>query len=216
MQKITPYLWFDHQAETAINFYVSLFQNSKIIGIHRFETDRPENDGQVLTMDFQLEGQQFMALNGGPMFSFSPAVSFFVFCETEEEIVSLWQKLSAGGRVLMELNQYPFSEKYGWVEDQFGISWQLMLSPNTQKIVPCFLFVGEQHGKAETAIQFYTSIFKNSKITRLERYVESDDDLQGTVKHARFLLEGLGIYRDGKQLRSSVYFYSCYIVFCEL
>ncbi|MAT43988.1 MAG: hypothetical protein CL609_16765 [Anaerolineaceae bacterium] len=188
MQKITPYLWFDHQAETAINFYVSLFHNSKINSIHRFETDRPENDGQVLTMDFQLEGLQFMALNGGPVFTFSPAVSFFVFCELEEEINRLWEKLSEGGMEMIALDQYPFAERYGWVQDRFGVSWQLILSPNTQKIVPCFLFVGEQHGKAESAIHFYTSIFKDSKITRLERYEAEDEGVEGTIKHARFLL----------------------------
>lgn len=188
MQKITPYLWFDHQAETAINFYVSLFHNSKINSIHRFETDRPENDGQVLTMDFQLEGLQFMALNGGSVFTFSPAVSFFVFCESEEEINRLWEKLSEGGMEMIALDQYPFAERYGWVQDRFGVSWQLILSPNTQKIVPCFLFVGEQHGKAESAIHFYTSIFKDSKITRLERYEAEDEGVEGTIKHARFLL----------------------------
>ncbi len=184
MQKITPYLWFDHQAETAINFYVSLFQNSKINSIHPFKSDRPEYDGEVLTMDFQLEGQRFMALNGGPAFTFSPAVSFFVFCDTEEEINRLWQKLTENGTEMMALDRYPFSERYGWIQDRFGISWQLILSSNPQKIVPCFLFVGEQHGKAETAIHFYTSIFKDSKVTRLERYEAGDEGVQGTIKHA--------------------------------
>ena len=132
MQTITPFLWFNDQAEEAANFYVSLFDNSSIEYTAYYNEDvakvsgRPE--GSVMTVDFQLEGQDFVALNGNPEYPFTPAVSFFIACETPEEIDHLWAKLSTGGIALMELGQYPFSEKYGWVQDQFGVSWQLNLS----------------------------------------------------------------------------------------
>src|SRR4051794_19303388 len=127
MQKIVPFLWFNDQAEEAVNFYTSLFKNSKIGELTRFGDDVPGPKGKVLTVSFQLAGQEFMALNGGPEFSFTPAVSFFVSCQTPEEVDGLWEKLSTGGTVLMELNQYPFSEKFGWVMDPYGVSWQLNL-----------------------------------------------------------------------------------------
>jgi len=123
MQKITPYLWFDDKAEEAINFYTSVFENGKIGTVTRLE-GAPGPAGSVLTATFQLAGQEFMALNGGPAFSFTPAISFFVNCETAAQVDKLWAKLSAGGSVLMELAQYPFNDKFGWVADRFGVSWQ--------------------------------------------------------------------------------------------
>ncbi|ULL16343.1 VOC family protein [Paenibacillus sp. H1-7] len=113
MQKITPFLWFDGNAEEAMNFYTSIFKNSSIVSIHR-----AGGDGAVITGTFQLNGQQFMALNGGPHFTFSPAISFFVDCETQEEVDELWEKLSAGGE----------QERCGWVKDKFGVSWQVIPS----------------------------------------------------------------------------------------
>src|SRR3989344_641242 len=119
MQKITPFLWFDSQAEEAVKFYVSLFKNSKILSAARYDAEgaavsgRPK--GSVMTVDFELEGQGFVALNGGPIFKFSPAISFFVHCKTEKEINGLFAKLSAGGQVLMPLDKYPFSERYAFI-----------------------------------------------------------------------------------------------------
>jgi predicted 3-demethylubiquinone-9 3-methyltransferase (glyoxalase superfamily) len=194
MQTITPFLWFTDQAEEAVNFYVSLFRNSKAGNLTRYEeasakvSGRPEES--VMTIEFQLEGQDFIALNGGPEFTFSPAVSFFVSCETPEEIDKLWQKLSTGGTVLMELDKYPFSEKYGWLQDRYGVSWQFILADRAQKITPCLLFVGKQYGKAEEAMHLYTSLFKNSGIRYLERYGAGEGSSEGTVKHATFSLNG--------------------------
>jgi predicted 3-demethylubiquinone-9 3-methyltransferase (glyoxalase superfamily) len=194
MQKITPHLWFDSQAEEAMHFYTSIFQHSKMAKIAYYGEAGAEVSGKpkgtVLTVTFELEGQEFGALNGGPVFHFSPAVSFFVNCKTQEEVNELWKKLSAGGKVLMELDRYPFSEKYGWLEDKFGVSWQLNLASRTQKITPSFLFVGEQHGKAEEAIHFYTSLFKNSSVIRIERYGAGEEAPEGTVKYAMFSLNG--------------------------
>jgi predicted 3-demethylubiquinone-9 3-methyltransferase (glyoxalase superfamily) len=129
-QKITPNLWFDRQAEEAANFYTSVFKNSRVGNLTRasragFEFHRlPE--GAVLTVVFEIEGHNFIAINGGPLFKFTPAVSFLVACSTKREVDALWKKLSAGGKVLMELGEYPFSHWYGWTQDKYGLSWQVM------------------------------------------------------------------------------------------
>ena len=116
MQKITPFLWFDGKAEEAMNFYVSIFKNSKVGRISRYGDSGPGYKGTVMSVSFQLEGQEFMALNGGPHFTFSPAISFFVNCETQEEVDELWEKLSAGGK----------KERCGWLKDKYGLSWQII------------------------------------------------------------------------------------------
>lgn len=193
LQKITPFLWFDTQAEEAANFYVSIFKDSKIktvthYGLEGAEVSGIEN-GSVMTVAFQIEGQEFIALNGGPVFEITPAISFFVNCETEQEIDALWKKLSDGGTILMGLNKYPFSEKFGWLKDKFGVTWQLMIGEGMQKITPFLMFGGEQSGKADEAMNFYISLFKDSGIIHLERYSSSDEEIEGTVKYARFSLK---------------------------
>jgi predicted 3-demethylubiquinone-9 3-methyltransferase (glyoxalase superfamily) len=190
IQKITPFLWFDDKAEEAANFYTSIFRNSKIEGVTRYGDAGPGPKGTVMIVDFQLAGQAFIALNGGPEYTFTPAISFFVNCETQQEIDELWNELSRGGTVLMELDTYPFSEKFGWVEDKFGVSWQLNLASRAQKITPFLMYVGEQHGKAEEAMHFYLSLFKNSSILKIERYGSGEEEPEGTVKHAIFTLDG--------------------------
>jgi predicted 3-demethylubiquinone-9 3-methyltransferase (glyoxalase superfamily) len=200
-QPVTPFLWFNDNAEEAVNFYTSLFRNSKINKVLLYGeegveiTGRPA--GSVMTVDFQLEGQAFAAINGGPVFEINPAISYFVSCDTTQEIDILWEKLSDGGTVFMELDLYPFSEKYGWIQDKFGVSWQLILQQRTQKIAPCLMFAGEQHKKAEEAIQFYISVFGNaatptgrSEIIQLERY-RAGEGPEGSVVHAKFELNGL-------------------------
>src|SRR3990172_3871200 len=116
MQKITPYLWFDKQAEEAANFYVSIFNNSKIVNISRYGEAGPGPVGTVLTVSFELEGQEFTALNGGPAFKFTEAISFFVDCKSQEEVDELWEKLTAGGE----------EGPCGWLKDKFGLSWQIV------------------------------------------------------------------------------------------
>ena len=118
MQKITPFLWFDGKAEEAMKFYVSIFKNSKAGRIRRYGEAGPGPKGAVMSATFQLDGQEFMALNGGPQFTFSPAISFFVNCETQEEVDELWEKLSAGGE----------KQRCGWLKDKFGVSWQIIPS----------------------------------------------------------------------------------------
>lgn len=195
-QKITPNLWFNTQAEEAANFYVSLFKNSKVGHINRYDKAAAEVSGQpegsAMTVPFELAGQHFLALNGGPQFKFSPAISFFVYCDTEAEVDTLFAKFSEGGSILMPLQAYPFSDKYGWVQDRYGLSWQLYLgAPRGWKIVPSLLFVGEQCGQAEEAMQLYTSLFEEAQIEGITRYGEDEaPEIEGSVKHASFWLSG--------------------------
>lgn len=193
LQTITPFIWFDSQAEEAVNFYTSLFKNSKSTNVTHYTAEGAvvsgREKGSVMTVAFQIEGQGFAAINGGPIFKINPAISFFVNCRTHEELEALWAKLSRGGTILMNLDTYPFSEKYGWVQDKFGVSWQLILQPRNQKITPCLMFAGDQHKKAEEAIHFYTSVFKNSGILQMERY-KAGEGPEGAVVHAKFTLAG--------------------------
>ncbi|SRR5258708_23118585 len=116
MQKITPFLWFDGKAEEAMNFYTSIFKNSKLLNIMRYGEAGPGPKGSVMSATFELDGQEFIALNGGPQFTFSPAISFFIHCKTQEEIDELWEKLLEGGK----------SHGCGWIQDKYGVSWQVV------------------------------------------------------------------------------------------
>lgn len=201
-QKITPNLWFDPEnfpAEEAAEFYKSVFKNAKIEFVVPYGKSGQEihqqKPGSAMTVNFSIENYKFVGLNGGPHFQFKPSISFFVICQSEEEIDNLWIKLKENGQVLMPLDKYNWSSKYAWVQDKFGINWQLMLeepSSSEQKIVPSFFFSGSNHGKAEEAIQFYTSVFNNSRLEEILRYSEEDKNeyALGMVKHAQFQLEG--------------------------
>jgi predicted 3-demethylubiquinone-9 3-methyltransferase (glyoxalase superfamily) len=116
MRKITPFLWFDGKAEEAMDFYVSIFKNSRIVSVTRYGEEGPGPKGTVMSATFQLEGQEFYALNGGPQFTFSPAISFFVNCKTQQEVDRLWDKLSEGGE----------KQRCGWLKDKYGLSWQII------------------------------------------------------------------------------------------
>jgi predicted 3-demethylubiquinone-9 3-methyltransferase (glyoxalase superfamily) len=118
MQKITPFLWFDNNAEEAINFYVSIFKNSKILKVARYGDAGPGPKGTIMVATFQLEGQEFQALNGGPQYKFTPAISLYVNCESQQEVDELWRKLLEGGR----------EDQCGWLQDKFGLSWQIIPS----------------------------------------------------------------------------------------
>jgi len=115
-QKITPCLWFNQNAEEAVRFYISIFENSKIEAVTHYNKNMPLPEGTVLTVEFQLEGQEFLALNGGPVFTFTEAISFIVNCETQQEIDSFWSRLSEGGQI----------QQCGWLKDKFGLSWQIV------------------------------------------------------------------------------------------
>lgn len=212
IQKIVPCLWFDRECEDAMNFYVSAFSGisggkneSGIISIQRYEEGMETpgiNDmlGKVLTGIFELEGYRFMALDGGPIFKLNPSVSFTVNFDpstnknARKNLDKLWNKLSVDGKILMELQKYPYSERYGWVEDKFGINWQLILTnPEGDPrpfITPTLMFTEDVSGKAEEAVNFYLSVFRNSKKGILERYPAGmDPDKEGTVMYSDFMIE---------------------------
>lgn len=191
MQKIAPHLWFDKEAREAAEFYVSVLPNSKITNVTTLY-DTPSGDCDVVS--FELSGQPFMAISAGPLFKFNPSISFHVKCRTKYEVDAMWKKLSKGGTVLMELGSYPFSERYGWVQDKYGLSWQVIYvgeSDIKQKITPLLMFVGGVCGKADEAVNFYASVFRNGRADILARYGKGEEpDKAGTVKYAAFTLEG--------------------------
>ena len=176
---IYPCLWFDGNAKEAAEFYCTVFPNTVITA---------ENPMVVM---FESAGQKFMLLNGGPHFKLNPSVSFYVVFETVAEVDKTWESLFEGGSALMPLDKYDWSEKYGWVQDKFGVNWQLStgkMEDVGQKFTPSLMFTNAQAGKAEQAVQFYTSVFDGSSVTGIMRYSASDPDIEGTVKHAQFRL----------------------------
>jgi predicted 3-demethylubiquinone-9 3-methyltransferase (glyoxalase superfamily) len=193
MPKITPHLWFDKEAKEAAEYYTSIFKDSKI---KNTATLHNTPSGSVDLLTIELLGQEFRLISAGPLFKFTPAVSFLVACHTKNEVDALWNELSKGGSALLELGEYPFSARYGWTQDRYGLSWQVMFMGEgeiKQKITPTLMFVGEQCGKAEDAINFYTSVFHNAKVGHILRYgANQEPDKEGTVRHAGVELEGEG------------------------
>lgn len=191
-QKIVPHLWFDREAVEAAEFYGSAFPMSQIV--HKTVLhDTPSGDCDLVT--FVLAGYTFQAISGGPLFKLNPAISFAVGCATAEEVDALWERLSAGGQALMPLDAYPFNPRFGWVQDRFGVSWQLAVSPaetpGKPSITPSLLFVGANCGKAEEAIRFYTAIFPDSAVGHILRYgPDQPPEREGTVMYADFFLAG--------------------------
>jgi predicted 3-demethylubiquinone-9 3-methyltransferase (glyoxalase superfamily) len=190
MEKITPHLWFDNNAEEAAKFYTSIFKDSKIKNVTTLH-NTPSGTVEIFTVE--VLGQEFTLISAGPLFKFNPSVSFLVACSTKEEVDELWKKLSEGGTALMDLGEYPFSEKYGWMQDKYGLSWQIMFMGDHKikhRIIPTLMFVGKQYGKAEEAINFYSSIFGNARVGDILRYSKGEEpDKEGAVKHASFMLE---------------------------
>ncbi len=180
---IYPCLWFDGNAKEAAEFYCSVFRNSKILN------EIP------LVVDFELNGTHIMGLNGGPMFKFNPSISLFVYCESLAETNLIWDKLIEGGKAMMQIDTYPWSERYGWLQDKFGFTWQISVA-NTEeakfKITPSMLFTGKQFGRAEEAINFYSSVFENSSTDLLMHY-PADDTNEGKVLYSEFSLNHYGI-----------------------
>ena len=190
MEKITPHLLFDNNAEEAAKFYTSIFKDSRLKNVTTLH-NTPSGTVEIITIE--VLGQEFTLISAGPLFKFNPSVSFLVACSTKEEVNELWKKLSEGGTALMDLGEYPFSEKYGWVQDKYGLSWQIMFMGDhkiKQRIIPTLMFVGKQNGKAEEAINFYSSVFGNARVGDILRYSKGEEpDKEGTVKHASFMLE---------------------------
>ncbi|WP_321992439.1 VOC family protein [Marispirochaeta aestuarii] len=197
MSKISACIWLDTQAEEAAAFYTSIFPNSRITGTTHYTEAGKElhgkEPGSVMTVLFEAGGFSFTALNGGPYFALNPSISFFVRCENAAEVDRLWKELSTGGTVLMALDSYFFSERYGWIQDRFGVSWQLILAPESlePRIVPSLLFVRDVCGKAEEAMNFYTSVFRRASMGEIARYgTGQEPDAADSVMYGEFSLEG--------------------------
>jgi predicted 3-demethylubiquinone-9 3-methyltransferase (glyoxalase superfamily) len=180
---IYPCLWFDGNAKEAAELYCSVFRDSKIV------SDNP------MVVTFELNGILIMGLNGGPMFKFNPSISLFVYCESLDETNLVWDKLIEGGKELMQIDTYPWSERYGWLEDKFGFTWQISIANPGEvkfKITPSMLFTGDKFGRAEEAVSFYSSVFENSATDLLMHY-EGNDPNKGKVLYSEFNLNHYGI-----------------------
>jgi len=172
--EIYPCLWFDGQAKTAAEFYCTIFKNSAIL----------VNTPMVVL--FELNGKKIMGLNGGPMYKINPAISMFIHCTSLDECDRLWNELSEGATVLMQLDKYPWSERYGWLQDKFGFTWQIMKADD-DKMMPSLLFTGNQLGKAQEALDFYTNIFENSAV-EVKTYYSEGTPFAGKISYAEFNL----------------------------
>src|SRR3989344_8781738 len=204
MQKTIPHLWFDKEAKEAAEFYTSLFSlgvgqtPSKVTNITTLH-DTPSGDCDVVSFD--LWGYSFMAISAGPLFKFNPSISFMVNFDPSQDkdaktrIDEMWAKLSEGGKALMPLDKYPFSEHYGWIQDKYGVSWQLMLTNPTGDerpfIIPSLLFITKGCDKAEEATDFYLDVFKNTKRGMIARYPAGmEPNKEGAIMFTDFMLEG--------------------------
>jgi predicted 3-demethylubiquinone-9 3-methyltransferase (glyoxalase superfamily) len=175
LHSIGTCLWFDGKAKEAAYYYKEIFGEVSIIS---------ENPMAVV---YNLYGRRFMNLNAGPGYPINPSISFYISVDTESEINSLWDIIVTDGKILMPLNKYPWSEKYGWCADKFGVNWQLMLKHESRsKVMPHLLFTGNNTGKANEAIQFYTSLFDHSKIIKIDTYQKGEFDIEGYIKYAQF------------------------------
>lgn len=197
-QKIVPHLWFDKEAKDAAAFYTSLFPDSQVTNVTTLH-NTPSGDCDIVS--FTLWGYSFMAISAGPLFKLNPSISFMVNFDPSQDkdaktrIDKVWAKLLEGGKALMPLDKYPFSERYGWVQDKYGLSWQLILTKpegeERPRIIPSLLFVGDVCGKAEEASDFYLSVFKQARRGAIARYPAGmEPDKEGTVAFTDFMLGG--------------------------
>lgn len=192
MKGIIPQLWYDKEAQDAVDLYTSLFENSRLKAVQELE-DTPSGDTN--NFSFELAGQPFGAINGGPYVTLNPSISLMVMCQSKEEVDEKWNVLKKEGKILMPLQKYDFAEYYGWVQDRFGLSWQLMyddMQTFDQKILPHFLFTGDMIGKAREAMEFYTSIFDNSSIELLYEYQPGEaEHPDAEIGYGLFRLNGM-------------------------
>lgn len=218
MEGIIPNLWYDKEAKEAVQFYVSVFDNAKILDVTVIE-DTPSGDAEMLS--FQLEGQAFSALSGGPFFKLNPSISLMVACSTAEEVNKKHAALSQGGTDLMPLGEYPFSKRYAWTQDRYGLSWQLILSDEeniSQKITPSLLFSGGVCGKTEEALAYYTSVFKDASVNLISHYAQGEASLpEAKINYASFTLNGMNFSAMDNGYPSDFNFNEAFslMVYCE-
>lgn len=184
---IFPCLWYDGDAKESAEFYCKIFDG-------KITADTP------VVLNVELFGQKLMLLNGGPHFEKNASVSCMVMCETEDEVQKYWNQFEDGGIVLMALDSYPWSKKYGWIRDKFGVTWQLYLGEkkSVQRIIPTLMFIHQNNGKAMEAMELYTEIFPNSKIESVLKYGEGvngeNHEVPGNVQHAHFEIDGYSLF----------------------
>lgn len=196
MPEITPFLWFDDQAESAMKFYTSIFDDSGIGHVERYPDESLDPHfagmtGKVISGSFRVLGRSLMCLDGGPLFTINPSISFYCTLDDHATAEATWQQLGEGGTVLMPFQAYPWSPAYGWLQDRYGVSWQLTLAGTDRpaaRVMPQLMFTGPAAGRAEEAMRLYTGLFEASGIDALVPYEEGDQDTPGLVKHARFHL----------------------------
>lgn len=192
---IVPCIWLDDQAEAAADVYLAAFGGGSVDAVTHYPGSAPNPSGRppgsVLTVDLTVAGQRFTLLNAGPAFTVNPSISFFVFAPSATEVEGLYHALVDGGMALMALDAYPWSERYGWVQDRFGVSWQVMAVPGAERatVAPCLMFTGSQHGRARAAIDAYVAAFPGSSVDDVDTH-DGSEDPAGTVKHGRFVLTG--------------------------
>ncbi len=190
MQKITPHLWYDTQAVEAAELYTATFPNSRI----NFQTtisDVPSGDSQIVA--FTILDYNFMAISAGPYFQLNPAISFHIKCLSVEEVDRLWERLSPGGMALMELGEYPFSKRFGWLQDRYGVSWQIILddSDPAQRVRPVLMFTQAACGRAEEALNYYAQVFPGSQVQIVSRHEAGDGpDAPGTLQYGQWFVAG--------------------------
>lgn len=185
---IFPCLWYNGDAKESADFYCTVFSG-------KITADTP------MVFNIEIFGQKLMLLNGGPHFTKNASVSFMIICETEDEVQEYWDYLTDGGIALMELGEYPWSKKYGWVRDKFGVTWQVYLSENNdleQKIIPTLMFIHQNNGKAMKAMEFYTNIFPDSKIGSILKYGDGigneTHEIPENIQHAHFEINGYSFF----------------------
>lgn len=192
MATLSPCIWFDGAAEAAATAYAALFPDTTIANVSRYGEGAPLPAGTALVVELDLAGQRFQLLNGGPQFRPNPSISFFVQLDDADAARRIYAGLAEGGQPLMPLGAWPWSPCYGWVQDRFGVSWQVMVGPREASdpvIVPCLMFAEGVHGRAAEAIRQYVGLFGRARVGRLEPYAEGEGPTD-TIKHGRFVLEG--------------------------
>jgi predicted 3-demethylubiquinone-9 3-methyltransferase (glyoxalase superfamily) len=176
---IYPCLWFDGNIKEAATLYSGVFGEASVI-----------SENQTVLM-LEISGQKFMLLNGGPEYKINPSISIFVTCKADDEVDRIWNALIEGGSELMPLGKYDWNEKFGWLSDKFGVSWQLMkgsIGDTEQRFVPALMFTGAQNGNAQKAVDQYSSIFSGSEVKYIMRYGKDQNEVEGNIAHAQFTM----------------------------
>lgn len=193
MKTIVPFLWFEKDIDQVISYYTSIFPDVTVSGDGELDNTP---SGHVQMKSMYIYGQQFDLMTAGPYLPFNPTVSFIINCETVEEVEDLWGKITKEGKALMPLDSYDFAKKFGWAQDKYGVSWQVISADgmkSSEKIISTLMFCGDVCGRAEEAMNFYTSVFKNSHIEYISPYTDDEpflDDTRAKTKHAGFVLDG--------------------------